>query len=395
MNKLNKSVISIAVSSAMLGVSGVSHAQIVQGLEKPGLYASVRAAVVDDDNIYRQDETVTTLTSDTITIVAPDVAYAVFMGKHRFLAQYVGNYGSYSDKSTEDYTDHTVNAELFLDLDPKFNMDFLAGQAKLHEARGASGTGTTVTTEPNEYDDTFVSAQLTYGRRIAKAQVQLDVEARELDFTNNSQDARDRDVNTVSGRVFYNLGPKTSAFLELTQKDIDYVDTASTLDSTEQYVHIGARWEATAKTTGELKFGTYDKDFDSASRTDTDGTSLQANITWSPRTYSHVTLTALNRPNETATGDDSYTSSYYTLAWNHGINDKLGINANVLTGTDDYEGGTRKDDLMNYGVGVSYDFKRWLTLGLNYDYSERDSNVAGADFEANVYTLSASLSLPE
>ena len=394
MNKMNKSVISIAITSAMLGSSGVGYAQVVQNLDKPGLYASVRAAVVDDDNILRQDEKTTALKSDTITIVAPDVAYAVFMGKHRLLAQYVGNYGSYSDYSNEDYTDHSLNAELFLDLDPKFNIDLLAGQTQGHESRGASGTGT-VSTKPNEFDDTFAFAQLTYGRRIAKAQVQLDVETRELDFTNNNQDARDRDIATVSGRVFYNLGPKTSAFLELTQKDIDYVQASSTLDSTEQYVHIGARWEATAKTTGELKFGTYDKDFDSASRTDTDGTSLVANITWSPRTYSHLTLTALNRPNETATGDDSYTASYYTLAWQHGINDKLGLNANVRTGTDDYEGGTRKDDLLNYGVGVSYDFKRWLSVGLNYDYSERDSNVAGSDFEANVYTLSASLSLPE
>ena len=208
----------------------------------------------------------------------------------------------------------------------------------------------------------------------------------------------DRDIATVSGRVFYNLGPKTSALLELTQKNIDYVtDGTNTRDSTERYVHIGARWEATAKTTGELKFGTYDKDFDSPNRPDVDGTSLAANITWSPRTYSSVTLTALTRPNETSTGDDSYTSNYYTLAWQHGLNDKLSLNANVFSGTDDYDGvnSTRKDDLLNYGVGVSYAFKRWLSVGLNYDYSKRDSTDAASDYEANIYTLSVSLSLPK
>lgn len=393
MNNLNKSVISIAVTSVMLGASGEAYTQVAQDLGRPGLYASVRAAVVNDDNVLRA---ASAEKSDTITTVAPDVAYAVFMGKHRLLAQYVGNYGRYSDVSTEDYTDHTLSAELFLDLDPKFNIDLLAGQTQGHESRGAPGIGT-ANPEPNEFDESFAFAQLTFGRQVAKAQLQLDVETRELDYTDSNQDLRDRDTTTVSGRLFYNLGSKTSVFLELTQSDIDYVDTTSTLDSTEQFVYIGARWEATAKTKGEMKFGTYDKDFDSTSRTDTDDTSVVANITWSPRSYSHVTLTALSKPNETSTGDDSYTSNYYTLAWQHGLNDKLSLNANVLSGTDDYEGtsSTREDDVLNYGVGVSYAVKRWLSVGLKYDYSEKDSTDATNDYEANVYTLSASLRLPE
>ena len=146
-----------------------------------------------------------------------------------------------------------------------------------------------------------------------------------------------------------------------------------------------------------MKFGTYDKDFDknAATRPDKDGTSLVANITWSPRTYSHVTLTAVNQPNETANGDNFYTSNYYTLAWQHGFNDKVSLNANVLSGSDEYEGSSnRKDDLLNYGVGVKYAFQRWLDVALNYDYAERDSNQANSDFEANIVSLSATVSLP-
>ena len=60
----------------------------------------------------------------------------------------------------------------------------------------------------------------------------------------------------------------------------------------------------------------------------------------------------------------------------------------------------RNDDSINAGVSLDYTIKRWISVSLAYDYSQKDSSVDGIDtalgsfdFDRNKFTLGVDLSL--
>jgi hypothetical protein len=83
-------------------------------------------------------------------------------------------------------------------------------------------------------------------------------------------------------------------------------------------------------------------------------------------------------------------SDVYGLAYRHGFSERVQLDANVSTGVDTYSNDTRKDELMGFGVGVSYKLNRLLKLDGRYIYSDRNSNVVGADYKSNIYMLTIS-----
>lgn len=348
---------------------------------------SITAAYNYDDNVFREQ---TGEVSDSFYAISPGLAAEWILGKHNLTAGYNGTYAYYNDRSDEDYKDHTLGADLLLDLTPKFNLDLQADTKRGHESRGSAGTTPGVSAFPNKTEEDRLFAGLSYGRRSAQAQLGLDIETRDLRYTNNDQQSRDRDTDTLTGRVFYNLGPKTSLIFEAINSDIDYLNPGSrNRDSTERYYHLGVKWEATNKTTGEVKVGRFKKDFESASENGARGTSVAASVLWEPQTYSRVTFGASRKANETTTTDSFFTSSIVSAAWEHELNQRLRFNANISEETDDYSG-TREDDLSNYGLGLKYRIGLF-DVGLSYSYSERKSNTADASYEDNVYMLSVGI----
>ena len=53
----------------------------------------------------------------------------------------------------------------------------------------------------------------------------------------------------------------------------------------------------------------------------------------------------------------------------------------------------RSDDTKSLGLKVGYKFRRWLTLGAEYWYTNRDSNNPGIDYDKNLYMLTATASM--
>ena len=140
-----------------------------------------------------------------------------------------------------------------------------------------------------------------------------------------------------------------------------------------------------------MKVGSFDKKFSSGTETNGSGTSYEGSILWKPKTYSHFTLGLSRTPQEATTADSFYTSSTASVDWKHDFNSKLALNMNVSSGTDEYSG-TRKDQLLNAGLGFSYKFRRWMNVGLDYKYSKRDSTDNTADFTDNLIMLTATFS---
>lgn len=342
----------------------------------------------NDDNIFRQEGS---KTSDDISTISLGLGAEWLLGKHSLSAQYGGEFAYYDKNTNEDYKDHSLGASLLLDLTPKFNLDLNANTRRGHESRGSSGVASGVTAIPNKTEDNHLFAGLSYGRRSAKAQIQLEFDAGELHYTNNNQQGRDRDTDSLTGRVFYNIGPKTALIFEALNRDVDYLNPGSrNRNSTERYYNLGLSWEATYKTTGEVKIGRFTKKFESASEANGSGGSVAASIVWAPKTYSQVTFGASRQASETSTTDSFIINSVVSADWEHAFNPRLRFSANISDGKDDYSG-SREDNLSNRGMGLKYRFRPWLDIGLSYSYAERKSNEADSSFEDNIYMLSLTI----
>ncbi len=381
----NKAGTAVACAAAVL-FSSSSFAQLA---DKPGFYSALSVSYTSDDNIFRQ---ASTKTSDGILALAPELLFIKGFGKHKFSAEYIGDYASYAKNTAENYADHFVNFDLLFDLSRKFKVDLQANYSQSHEPRGSSGAVQNSSLAQNKLEDSRIFSSFTYGRKTAKAQVELDAAIVNTKYTNNNQSFRDRKMTTVSARVFYNLGNETALFAEIKQNDLDYLNSvARNRDSKENFYHVGLRWDASNKTSGTLKLGSYEKKFSSATETNGKGTSYEASILWEPKTYSHLTLGLSRLPQEASTADSFYTSSTASIDWKHDFNKKLTFNMNLSNGTDDYSG-TRKDKLLTAGLGLSYKFRRWIDVGLDYTNSTRDSTDNTADYTNNLIMLKAKFS---
>lgn len=375
---------SVCIWSALL--TNPSYAQ--QKLEKPGFYTSLTTFYTSDDNIFRQSSS---QISDTITTVSPEISYRKTFSKHQFSAEYLGEFASFSKNQTEDYTDNSVNLGFLFDFTRKFDAELKTSYKQGHESRGSSGVILVSPTKPTTWNKSNIFAGFTYGRKRAKAQIEMDYSRTDLAFTNNAQEYRDRKNDAVSARIIYRLGRKTAAFIEGKQNKVDYVNLAArNLDSNETFSYLGLRWDASFKTKGDLKIGRFKKNFNSAAETDGLGTSYEANIYWEPKTYSRFNLGVSRIPKETSTTDSFYTSSQISIDWLHDFNSSFALTMNASSSIDEYSS-ARKDKLLNNRLGLNYQAYRWIHFGLNYTYSKRDSTDNTADFTDNLLMLNVTL----
>lgn len=384
MDSCNKAGIAI-VGVVVVLFSSVAHAK--QLASKSGFNGSLSAIYNNDNNIFRQANS---KVSDTILTVSPGLSLTKMFGKHQLAAVYSGKFATYSKTKTENYSDHFVNADLLLDLTKKFNINLQVNANQGHESRDAAGfIPAAPSTKPNKWTENRVYTGFTYGRKVAKAQFELDYETNKIAYTNNNQDYRDRKDNTLSARAFYNLGNKTALFAELKQRTIDYINSGTRdRDSKESYSHIGLRWDATSKISGELRVGSFSKKFSSATETDGKGTSYEANVLWQPKSYSRLTLELLRAPQEVNTSDSFFATTRTSIDWHYDVNSRLAAIVEFSNGIDEYTG-SRKDKITQTGLGFKYQFRRWLEFNLTYTNSKRDSSVNTADYADNLLMFNA------
>lgn len=115
------------------------------------------------------------------------------------------------------------------------------------------------------------------------------------------------------------------------------------------------------------------------------GFSFAADLDWilSPRTTLNVNGEQGFRPTSDGgtVGTDLGSSVVYALSR------RAQVGANVLYERDDREETDRLDQTVTAGLFTSYSFNRYLTVGANYTYRQRFSNVATREFDQNRFFL--------
>ena len=265
--------------------------------------------------------------------------------------------------------------------------------AQGHDPRGS--TDRTISTGPDKYDNTGANALLAYGANGAAGRVELEAGTIKRHYTNNRATTflSDRSNDTAAARFFVRVAPKTSLVFEARQDKFDYESPISLFDSKEKRFLAGVTWDATALTSGTVKVGRIRKNFDSPALKSYSGTGWEANVRWSPLTYSTFDFFTSKGFLE-ATGLGNFIlDKRYGAAWNHAWSSRVTSGVNYTRSDDVYDGFNRNDKIDSLGFKINYKLTRWLTLGGEVAHTKRASNITAFEYKKNVYmfTLGATL----
>jgi hypothetical protein len=299
--------------------------------------------------------------------------------------------GRYTDSEDDSYTDNVTRLQFDTAFSGRSFLRLGGDYIRGHDPRGS--TDRAISATPDKYNLWGGNATYAYGAPGAQGRVELYASDTHKRYINNRETTQFSDRNTLEygGAFYWRVAPRTYAMAELRQTNIDY-RIASPNSGDEQRYFIGVQWEATAATTGTLKFGQLRRKFDSGIPSE-DSASWEGLISWAPRTYSRFDFYTARGTNE-STGVGNYIlSDYYGVNWTHDWSSVLSTGANARYQKDEYKGFPRSDDTTTLGFRVGYKFRRWLTLGAEYTYTNRDSNFPGVEYDKNLYLLTATASM--
>jgi hypothetical protein len=389
---LNKSALALAITAALPGMSLAADDAVQIGTVK--VMPAVKVSYGHDDNVAAANAAI----SDDVITIEPSIALTTKYGSGSYFLNYRIKDDRYNDHSSYDNTDHDLTAGANLKPTKRVGLDIGAGFQKLQAV--PSSTNTSAGQVGDKHEDVSVDGKLSYGAEGAKGRFDVYAGYKDVEYTNN-RDAgtqtkfKDHDVNKLGGTFFYKVMPKTSALINVEFNDYSYdqVDSAGVnLDSETIAYKVGLTGEATAKTEGTIKVGRMEKDFDSASVSDPSATSYDVSVTWKPKSYSKVTLSAGKGFDEGSTTEHFIKTDSVSVAWDHTWSSKVKSRLNYGLTNKDYTGDTnagRSDDVTNYGASVSYKLNRWASVDLGYKFSETDASAGfnSSDYDRSIYTV--------
>lgn len=393
--KTNKLLTALLVVEAAL-LPGITHAlpagePSTLPLGNGYLTPSVTFQLAYDDNIFLEESDPT---GSMLSVISPRLRWdgAGEVSEVGFTLE--ADHGSYHNSHPDDYLDWRTLAEVAYFPDERIT---LYGSAKFnheHDERGQ--TNRSVSATPDEYDLWELKGQFKYGLdEVGAPRLEIGYRHDDREYTNNRAITvgADRQTDELKGTLFYKVMPATSLLLEATATRLDY-DIGS-IDSDELRLLAGLTWEATYQTTGFLKLGWGRKDFDvdAGNNRDDNAFSWEIGVAWQPLSYSKFSLIS-NQSFEESDGVGSHKdSSKIALVWQHAWQDYFETDMRLSQTNDDYINGFRQDDVTTFEIKADYRMNPWLVFGANYKFEQRDSDVAGLDYDNNVIGLHVGINM--
>lgn len=310
---------------------------------------------------------------------------------------------TYASSDDDDFTDYTATVDVHQVFNARNRLNLYGEYYDGHEKRGTGfieGELSLITDKPIEYERSTFGGDYTYGSKTSRGRLKVAAESVDFDYQNYRHFTRffDRTEDALAGTLFWKVAPRTDALVEARAINNDYddedpSDPAGTHTSDELNYLLGVAWEATGRTSGHVKLGIYDRDYDSGAREDEDGFLWEVGVRYQPRTYSTLDLNTRRYYQETNGLGDGINTRALNLGWGHSWNQRSSTHLNLGYMNDDYEGGDREDDTYDLEARYDYGFRRWVDLSAGYRYQYRDSDLNFFDYSGNIFFLEARMGL--
>ena len=390
---LPRSAAPVAVDSSLITSSPIGH-NSQSSLSRPkgvrvdaesGFFPSISIGISREINPLRVEENEKKeYDEDTVLTIAPQIVYrSSINNRHAYEVGVATQYETYDLFSNLDSNAWSLFGAVNLNISEKVQGDIYADHTEGNDSRGGTASRDLAVNEENdEYINDTLGGRVTFGRRSNPLQLVLHAEDSTWDYTNNNQDSRDRNNFLVGGGVYWNVGPKTSLFVNLDQTDIDYDQQSSSgFDSTETRNTVGIGWEPTFYTSVIFEIGNLEKDLKDPALTDYDDTTYSGRINWSPTDRSNIGFYASKLAEESSNFNSPYIlTDVLGVDFSYMFTDRFRGNAyyNVI---DDDLVEVRQDETVDFGIGVFYDVARWITLGAGWSRTDRESTDPGSEYE--------------
>jgi len=354
-------------------------------------YPAIAVTISDHDNVRRRPD----IDEPDLKIVAtPSLAYRTNIGRHHFYAAYTGTFTFHQDLEQEDAESNNLAAKLGLDIARSWDLDLFAALGESFEERGISGSRgfdgfvrNGFADGPEEIDYLTYGADLAFGRKAGVLSAVLGFEHTDTRFKNAElidgldSSERDRESDSLHFDLNWQFAATTSVFGRIQKTDVDYDSSFNTLDSEQTDYLIGLRWKPSGAISGVAGIGRTDKNFDASFRGDYEGSTYYVNLNYMINPFSNIELAASRFIEEP--GDELasyYESDYFGVGWNHSLTPKVSFDVYAKWIDDDYDI-DRRDKFMDWGLGLDYAWRRWLTAGIYYAEIERESNREDVAYE--------------
>lgn len=361
------------------------------------------------DNAFRTNSN---KTSDFVTTLAPGIqAQLPFGGFHSFMIDYRTNIQYYSRTPSNDVQDQTATGGFKFNFPGGLNID-LQGHHKLgHDPRGSAVDDVnTQGLEVNKWTANGFTGQAEYLG--AQSSVSLNVQTIRWDYLNNNQSAsRDRLTNRAGLTFSRNVTGKTSLLVNVGALQSIY-DQNKNLDNAIYTFSGGGTWNVTDLTSGEILVGYQIVQFSNAEvnqppplsqfSRDKDNYSnsyFMGRLNWQATPLLRITLQPYRSVQQIVTsGSLFYTATGVNLTGRHELTDSTTINLNLGFEEDNFQssgsgGSDRNDQLKNVAIGMNYRAVKWVGLGIQYIFEDRNSNQSQFTYQANTVMLSAQVLL--
>lgn len=381
-----KKLLAIAISLSGCNAAWAVEPQYINMFDGVTFTPVLKVSEAYDDNFRAVEEGVQ---SSWITNINPSFTLATGNRNSAYALVYAASSDIFHSSHEDNNTDHSLTADAVYNLDVRNRLKLSTGYNKIEE---------TATDDQNVENDKFTTARLggvyTYGADSARGQVDVSANHKQLRYQNSGELNKDkeRDTTALGSTFYYRVGPRTRTLIEARYTEHDYLSN-DRLNSNNTALLGGVEWDATAKTSGNVKFGGELKRFDESSIDDKSASMWEVGVTWSPRTYSSFDLTTRSSIDEGNDGATSIQSQLVELSWNHEWLDRLSSKVHYSLNDQDYEDTSREDTISTFGAGMTYSMRRWLDVGVSYKYMENDSTAKNESYERNVYLLSITASL--
>lgn len=390
-----------AISLAVLGMSTASAEYY-----EPAAFSVTDGFVVTpqvaatfryDDNIFNVEQNAL---GSSIQIVKPSLAFGSDDGINQYGGRYELTAANYASSSDDNYIDHDLDLYAHTEFSAKQRTDFKLSVSNVHEDRGSglTETGTSNYNEPLKYNEYVAGGYYQYGGMSAIMRLGGGANYKVLEYQNFTDNTKFSDYDSL--KLFmdadYQVGSVTYLTLDIHTTDVgyDHVATgAASRDNRDNRALLGVKWEGLGKTTGTLKAGFQDKDFDSTARDDFSGATADIGVIWAPLQHSSLTAHINYAAEDSDTVGDYIETLGGSLVWGHDWTDKLYSSVLYMYTNEDYAGASREDDTDNVAVNVHFDVSRWLTISAGYEFTDKSSNADDISYDKNAVNCTVMVAL--
>ena len=325
-----------------------------------------------------------------ILAVTPSLTASLEEGANQYSATVSLASGTYFSSSADNFLDVYADARAKVDLNQSNRFQTTVAYFSGHEARGtgvSEGLGN-VQNEPTKFNTLNLNGFYEYGAISTPARVRAVAGYFDKEFTNFESVTQFRNSDTVNLGLlfFYDTQATTSLVFEVLQEETTYdvVDITGSRDSTTMKYRLGVEWEATALTSGSLRVGLQDKNFDNAARKDFSGLTWQASITYAPLSYSQFQLSTGRQAKDPNLEGDFVKETLHSVNWLHGWTELLTTNLGVNYSHEAYTGADRTDTTKGVKVSAAYLLRSNIKLTSGVDITRKTSSVEQIRFDKNV-----------